>query len=85
MNHTAITRSIPLTVGAYIPAVFLGAYLQSSSDIPLVRAILFGLPIITFIIARTRTNKAPHLASVPQHNSEIVEQVPLFSFMSRAS
>lgn len=85
MSHSAITRSSLPTIGAYIPAVFLGAYLQSSSQIPFVQAVLFSLPIITLGIARSRTNSAPHLVSVPQLDTDLVEDIPVFSFISRAS
>jgi hypothetical protein len=85
MSHSAITRSSLPTIGAYIPAVFLGAYLQSSSQIPFVQAILFSLPIITLGIARSRTNTAPHLVSVPQPDIDMAEHTPVFSFISRAS
>jgi hypothetical protein len=89
MSTTAITRSSLPTIGAYIPAVFLGAYLQSSSQIPFVQAILFSLPIITLGIARSRTLPAPtatpHLVSVPQPDIDTAEHTPAFSFISRAS
>ena len=85
MSHSAITRSALPPFRAYIPAVLLGAYLQSSSQILLVQVVLFCLPIITLGIARSRTETAPHLVAVPQQDTEMVEHIPVFSFISRAS
>jgi hypothetical protein len=90
MSQTAITRRILLTIGAYIPAVFLGLYLQSSTDAFGARAILLLLPIVTLSIARSRTIAVsdfatPHLVAVPQTGSEIAEPIPALSFIGRAS
>ncbi len=85
MSNSAITRSALPTIGAYVPAVLLGAYLQSSSQTPFVQVVLFFLPIITLGIARSRADTAPHLVAVPQQETDMVEHIPVFSFISRAS
>jgi hypothetical protein len=90
MSHSAITRTIVRTIGAYIPAVFLGLYLQSSTDVVAARTILLLLPIVTLSIARSRTIAVsdfatPRLVAVPQTNTEIAEPIPALSFISRAS
>lgn len=90
MSQTAITRKILLTIGAYIPAVFLSLYLQSSTDVVAARAILLLLPIVTLSIARSRTISVPdfatpHLVAMPQSSNEFIESIPELSFISRAS
>ena len=90
MSKPAITRPIVRTIGAYIPAVLLGLYLKSSADVVVAQGILFLLPIATLSIARSRTASIsditiPHLAVVTHSSNEATEQIPAFSFISRAS
>lgn len=89
MSTAAITRPTLPIIGAYIPAVFLGAYLQSSSDFAAAKSVLFLLPVVTLAIARARTSStsatATHLAAVPEMHHDNTELVPVLSLISRAS
>ena len=89
MSISAITRPTLLALSAYLPALFLGVYLQSSSDFAAPKTVLFLLPLATLAIARARTlsapTAAPHLVSVPQPDIDMAEHTPVFSFISRAS